>query len=187
MRLIVGTILAALVALGDAAPIAAAEAGLRIVGSKQHHFLKVIRDGKVLRTFHASVGWGEGGTKAAIGDGRTPIGVYHVYEKRPSERFRWFLALNYPDSEDADRAFTAGRIDADTWANIWLADRQGDPPPYDTPLGAFVGIHGTGAEGQKAKLRQGSDWTDGCIALSDGDIDELYMMTPVGTDVEIRE
>ena len=186
MRSWARVIVAAAVVVAGVFPVGA-EPGLRIEVSKSHHVLKVVRDGRVLRTFHASFGWGEGGTKAAIGDGRTPIGRYHVYEKRPSERFRWFLALNYPDSEDADRAFDAGRIDADTWANIWVADRRGDPPPYDTALGAFVGIHGTGAEGRVARLRQGSDWTDGCIALSDSDIDELVMMTPVGTEVEIRE
>jgi murein L,D-transpeptidase YafK len=186
VRFLTNVLIAAAVVLAES-HLLAAQSGLRIEVSKTHHALKVIRDGRMLRTFHASFGWGEGGTKIAIGDGRTPTGVYHVYEKRPSERFRWFLALNYPDSQDADRAFEAGRIDADTWADIWVADRSGDPPPYNTPLGAFVGIHGTGAEGRVARLRQGSDWTDGCIALSDSDIDELVMMTPVGTEVDIRE
>jgi len=54
--------------------------------------------------------------------------LYRVYARRPSDRFRWFLALNYPDSDDADRAFEAGRIDADAWADIWVADRRGDAP-----------------------------------------------------------
>ncbi len=165
----------------------AADAGLRIVVSKQHHVVKVVRDGKVLRTFRASFGWGSGGTKETLGDGRTPVGVYRVWEKRPSERFRWFIALSYPGVADADRAFEAGRIDADAWADIFIADRRGEAPPRNTPLGWAIGFHGTGAEGRKAKLREISDWTDGCIALSDSDIDELYMMTPVGTEVEIDE
>jgi hypothetical protein len=97
------------------------------------------------------------------------------------------LALNYPDSEDADRAFSAGRISADTWADIWLADKQHERPPWNTPLGAFVGIHGTGVNGRAARLREVSDWTDGCVALRDADIDELYAMTPVSTKVDIRE
>ena len=84
-------------------------------------------------------------------------------------------------------ATQAPSISADTWADIWLADKMGQEPPWNTPLGAFVGIHGTGAGGRKAKLRRVSDWTDGCIAVSDRDIDELYEMIPVGTVVEIRE
>ena len=172
--------------LSGIVPASAADAGLRIEVSKKHHVLKVVRDGKVLRTFRASFGFAEG-RKLWLGDGRTPVGRYRVYEKRPSERFRWFLALTYPGIEDADRAFEAGRITADTWADIWIAERSGTPPPYNTPLGAFIGIHGTGAEGRKKKLRHISDWTDGCIALSDGDMDELFAMTPVGTEVEIDE
>jgi len=183
-RLVVGVVIARVLFGG---PAVAAEAGLRIVVSKQHHVVKVVRDGRVLRTFRASFGWGPDGTKEVVGDGRTPVGLYRIYEKRPSERFRWFIALNYPGIADADRAFAAGLISADSWADVWLADRRGDPPPRNTLLGGAIGFHGTGAEGRKKKLREISDWTDGCIALSDGDIDELYMMTPVGTEVEISE
>ena len=163
-----------------------AEPGLRIVASKKHHVLKVIRDGKTLRTFRASFGYSEG-QKESIGDGRTPVGRYFVYERKPSDRFRWFLGISYPGIEDADRAFEKGRISADTWADIFIAERSRQAPPYDTPLGGFIGIHGTGAEGRKAKLRQISDWTDGCVALNDSDMDELFAMTPVGTVVEIEE
>jgi len=160
---------------------------LRLVVWKRRHVLEVRYGGKVVRRYRVSLGLDPVGAKESRGDRKTPVGSYYVYEKRPSERFRWFLALNYPDSDDADRAFGRGRISADTWADIWIADRFHHQPPWDTPLGAFVGIHGTGAEGRRARLRQASDWTDGCIALGDRDVDELYEMTPVGTPVEIRE
>jgi murein L,D-transpeptidase YafK len=176
------TLAAALVASRSAA----AEP-LRILVRKAQHKLIVLRGGKVVRTYRVSLGIAPIGAKTVRGDGKTPVGVYAVYEKRPSDRFRWFLALNYPAKEDADRAFAANRISADTWADIWIADKTGHEPPWDTPLGAFVGIHGTGASGRTAKLRLVSDWTDGCIALSDPDIDELFEMIPVGTVVEIRE
>jgi murein L,D-transpeptidase YafK len=166
---------------------AAATEPFRILVRKAQHKLVVLRGGKVVRTYHVSLGISPVGQKTVRGDGKTPVGVYTVYEKRPSDRFLWFLALNYPAKEDADRAFAANRISADTWADIWIADKTGQEPPWDTSLGAFVGIHGTGASGRTAKLRLVSDWTDGCIALSDRDIDELYEMIPVGTVVEIRE
>jgi len=166
---------------------AAAAEPLWILVWKGRHKLVVLNGTKAVRTYHVSLGISPIGPKTVRGDGKTPVGVYTVYEKRPSDRFRWFLALNYPAKEDADRAFAANRISADTWADIWIADKTGHEPPWDTPLGAFVGIHGTGATGRTAKLRLASDWTDGCIAVSDRDIDELYEMIPVGTVVEIRE
>ena len=139
----------------------------------------------------AALVWVSGVAKLLAGDSQCKwefwFRAHHTYDKRPSDRFRWFLALNYPSSGDADRAFKAGLISADTWADIWLADKRGERPPWSTALGGFVGIHGTGAGGRKGQLRLISDWTDGCIALSDRDIDELYQVIPVGTTVEIRE
>jgi murein L,D-transpeptidase YafK len=176
----VGVILLALVTRASAESV-------RIVVWKQRRVLEVLNTNRVIRRYAISLGISPVGGKEVRGDGKTPVGRYYVYEKRPSNRFRWFLALNYPDSEDADRAFEAGRISADTWADIWIADRTGQTPPWDTPLGAFVGIHGTGANGRKAKLRLASDWTDGCIAVSDRDIEDLYALVPVGTAVEIHE
>jgi len=178
---------AAAIATALAASRAVAAEPLRILVWKARHRLVVLSGSKVVRSYHVSLGMSPVGPKTVRGDGKTPVGVYAVYEKRPSERFRWFLALNYPAKEDADRAFAANRISADTWADIWIADKTGQAPPWDTPLGAFVGIHGTGAGGRTAKLRLASDWTNGCIALSDRDIDELYETIPVGTVVEIRE
>ncbi len=176
-----------LVAAGLAVTRAAASEPLLIRVWKAQHKLDVLSGSKIVRTYHVSLGISPVGPKTVRGDGKTPVGVYSVYDKRPSDRFRWFLALNYPAKEDADRAFAANRISADTWADIWEADKMGQEPPWDTPLGAFVGIHGTGASGRQAKLRLASDWTDGCIAVSDRAIDELYEMIPVGTVVEIRE
>ena len=176
----IGVILLALVAQVSAG-------GFRVIVWKQRRVLEVLNADRVIRRYPVSLGISPVGRKESRGDGKTPVGRYYVYEKRPSDRFRWFLALNYPDSDDADRAFEAGRISAGTWADIWIADRTGQTPPWDTPLGAFVGIHGTGADARKARLRLASDWTDGCIAVSDHDIEELYALIPVGTAVEIRE
>ncbi len=176
-----------MLAAGLAVDRAAATEPLRIRVWKARHKLEVLSGAKIVRSYRISLGVSPIGPKTVRGDGKTPVGAYAVYGKRPSKRFRWFLALNYPAKEDADRAFAANRISADTWADIWVADKTGQEPPWDTPLGAFVGIHGTGAGGRTGKLRLASDWTDGCIALSDRDIDELYEMVPVGTVVEIRE
>jgi murein L,D-transpeptidase YafK len=180
-------LVAATLVLGALVTRAGAQGALRLVILKRQHLLEVLQGDRIVRLYRVSLGFSPFGPKQIRGDGKTPVGVYAVYDKRPSDRFRWFLALNYPASQDADRAFNAGLISADTWADIYLADKRGDRPPWSTALGGLVGIHGTGAGGRKARLRLISDWTDGCIALSDHDIDELYAMVSVGTTVEIRE
>jgi murein L,D-transpeptidase YafK len=185
-RALLGAVILLAIALLPA-PARAADGKVRLVVWKKLHLLQLLRGEKVLRTYRISLGVAPQGPKELRGDGRTPVGVYTVYEKRPSERFHRFLALSYPDSSDADRAFDAGLISADTWADIWLASKRGEKPPYNTPLGGFVGIHGTGSSGRKAELRRVVDWTDGCIALSDRDIAELYGLVPVGSPVEIQE
>lgn len=174
-----------LVLAGATASRADDDVKLRVL--KRKHMLQVLIDGKEVRRFRVSLGFDPRGPKLLRGDGRTPVGDYVIYDKRPSDRFRWFLALNYPAVTDADRAFKAGLISEDTWTEIFFAEREHHAPPWDTPLGAFIGIHGTGGGGWVARKRQISDWTDGCIAVSDRDIDELYDLTPVGTRVEIRE
>jgi murein L,D-transpeptidase YafK len=183
-----GRLVAAAVWIALLAVAASASAEqLRIVVWKQRHVMQLTRGDQVLRQYRVSLGYSPFGRKEIRGDGRTPVGIYYIYEKRPSDRFRWFLALNYPDRDDADRAFDAGRISADTWADIWLADKFHSQPPWNTPLGGFVGLHGTGGDRWKSRMRLVSDWTDGCVAVSDAAIDELYAIVPVGTEVEIRE
>jgi murein L,D-transpeptidase YafK len=161
--------------------------GIRIVVWKAKRELWVLRNEKLFRHYPISLGASPEGYKLVKGDGKTPVGVYWVYEKRSETRFHRFLALSYPSPDDAERAFRAGMITADTWADIWVAGKRRQKPPYDTPLGGFVGIHGTGAEGRQARMRQLWDWTEGCIALSDRDVEELYDLTPVGATVEIFE
>ncbi len=163
------------------------EPGLRIVVWKSKRQLWLARDEKVIRRYPISLGKEPRGPKEMRGDGRTPVGVYYVYEKREKTKYHRFLALNYPAVQDAERALRLGQITADTWADIWIADTRRQKPPWNTPLGGFVGIHGTGGQGRQAQLRRLLDWTEGCIALSDRDVEELYDLTPVGTPVEIEE
>ena len=164
-----------------------ADPGYEVLVFKAQRRLVVRHEGHTIRTYPVSLGRSPEGPKEAFGDMKTPVGRYRIYDKRPSTKFHLFLAINYPELADAERAFQAGRISADVWADIWYASVRRERPPWNTPLGAFVGIHGTGAQGRKARLREVSDWTEGCIALSDRHIEELYALIPVGTPVEIIE
>lgn len=115
------------------------------------------------------------GTKLKQGDMRTPEGWYRTSD-RPWSRFYAALTIDYPDVRDAKRGLTAGRITQTQHDSIVTAQRESRLPPMNTPLGGQILIHGGGSSG---------DWTLGCIALDDADIDALREALPksLRTDV----
>ncbi|MGH7818665.1 MAG: L,D-transpeptidase family protein [Candidatus Binatia bacterium] len=169
------------------AATAGADPPVRIVVWKAQRQIWLMHGDRVVRRYPVSLGRDPVGPKEGFGDMKTPVGTYFIYEKRAKTKYHRFLAINYPELADAERAFRSGVISATTWADIWYASKRREKPPWDTPLGGFVGIHGTGAAGRRARLRHVLDWTEGCIALSDRHIEELYDLVPVGTTVEIHE
>lgn len=136
---------------------------------------------QLVRTFSVALGKEPNGSKERRGDGRTPVGRYYIVEKKPSRKFRRFLGLNYPNLYDAERALGRGWIDEAIWADIFFADLNRAIPPQTTLLGGRVGIHGYGG-----RVELPIDWTEGCIAVRDQEIDYLYDLLPVGTPVDIR-
>jgi murein L,D-transpeptidase YafK len=149
---------------------------------KQKHEMWLEQKGMVTRKFRVALGPQSSATKQYRGDGRTPVGTYYVVEKRPKSPFRHFLGINYPNIDDAERGFAEHLITADQWADILFATLRGEPPPSRTALGGRVGIHGYGGRPEAA-----IDWTQGCIAVSDADIDYLYPLVPIGTPVKIHD
>ncbi len=128
------------------------------------------------------------GDKRTRGDNRTPEGDYRVVEKKTSDKFHRFLGIDYPNLEDADRAFNEGKLTADQWVEILHANTKGVKPPWNTPLGGFVGIHGIGDdEGVKLQAIGDWNWTNGCVALRNHHVEELFQRVPLGTVVRIRK
>ena len=136
----------------------------------------------VLGQFRVALGqqprWG----KELQGDGRTPVGRYYVSEKKAESRFHRFLGISYPNVDDAGRGYRRGLIDAGQWADIFFANLRGDAPPWHTVLGGRVGIHGYGDRPYVP-----IDWTEGCIAVSNDDIELIYDRASLGTPVIINE
>lgn len=122
------------------------------------------------------------GTKRTGGDWRTPEGLYHIVSDTPS-RFHRFLLLDYPSVEDAEDAYLDGRISGRDYRRIAQAHEHGKLPPQHTPLGGGIGLHGEGPDWQGYSHLL--DWTYGCIALSDADIDFLAERVAEGTPVRI--
>jgi murein L,D-transpeptidase YafK len=133
------------------------------------------------RQFKVSLGRAPHFAKEERGDYRTPVGRYYIAFKKPS-RFDRFMGISYPNIDDAEKGYQRGLIGADQWADIFFANMNLDTPPPRTPLGGMVGIHGFGDRDYLP-----IDWTEGCIAVSNDEIEYLYNVTPVGTPVLIHE
>lgn len=136
---------------------------------KSGHRMEVYYKGRLYKTFHAVFGRRLGaGAKEWEGDMRTPEGDYLIVAKRRSRRFRWFLALNYPNAIDHAR-----------FAHL----RAIGEVPGGVREGGEIGIHGT----EMPLLNVGDiNWTTGCISVDNSDISELERLLPVGTLVVIN-
>ncbi len=151
---------------------------------KSKHRLLYFENDILKRRFPITLGTRPLGEKERAGDRRTPEGEYYISSKKPISRFRRFLGLSYPNIEDARRGLERRLIGSGDFVRIRRAIEAGRQPPWGTPLGGYVGIHGEG-EYRGFTKRHHLNWTDGCIALSDEDIETLYRLVDVGTPVLI--
>ena len=112
-----------------------------------------------LRSFNVGLGFAPIGHKLQRGDGKTPLGRYIIDRKNPRSQFYLSLGISYPNTQDIQMAKARG---VDPGGDIFI---HGQPNNAKTPL------HG--------------DWTEGCIAVSNKEMDILYRAVPVGTPVHI--
>jgi murein L,D-transpeptidase YafK len=150
---------------------------MEIIVSKSERILEIHDGGRLLKSYSIVLGSCPLGTKEREGDGRTPEGVYFVRVKNEESKFHLSLGLNYPSAEDAARGVGSGLIGREVEAEIAAAETAGKLPPQKTPLGGEIYIHGGGTAG---------DWTQGCIAMADGDVEDLFSRVEPGTRVVIR-
>ncbi len=147
--------------------------------------LEVLQD-KQVKVSLADIAIGRYGTTEAKrrGDNRTPLGSYHVAWMEPRSHFHYFIGLDYPTPAQARTAADQGIIGADERRSIERAFRQGRAPPQNTALGGLIGIHGLGAGDRAIHARY--NWTRGCVALTNEQIDILLHWIKIGTRVEVR-
>ena len=148
----------------------------RLVIKKSARVLEVYEGTALVKTYSMVLGFSPELDKEIEGDGRTPEGEFYVFTKNPKSRFHVSLGLSYPAPDDAERGITAGLINRDEYAAIVKANAERGMPPQKTALGGEIYIHGGGTA---------NDWTDGCIALKDEEMTELFNAIPVGTRVRI--
>lgn len=135
----------------------------RIVIVKSAHMMTLISHGEVIRAYKVALGDPKG-PKVQQGDKKTPEGVYFVDGKNAHSLFHRALHLSYPNAADRERARTLG---VNPGGDIEI---HGLPKQY-----AWMGA-----------AHRSIDWTTGCIAVTNPEIDEIWDEVGVGTPVEIR-
>lgn len=136
----------------------------RIVMIKSERRLTLFHGDKVLKTYKVALGGHPVGTKTRQGDGKTPEGNYVIDSRNAHSQFHLSLHISYPNADDRARA---RKLRVNPGGDIYI---HGLPPAY-----AFLG-----------SLHRQTDWTLGCIAVTDAEIEEIWSLVPIGTPVEIK-
>src|ERR1700722_2056523 len=136
----------------------------RIVVYKAQRQLELRRAGELIRSYHIALGRNPIGPKVERGDGKTPEGTYFIDRRNIASEYHLSLHISYPETADIKRA---AALNVDPGANILI---HGEPNILDH-------------EGKSHLLK---DWTAGCIALHNTDMDEVWRMTEDGVTVEIH-
>lgn len=134
----------------------AAERADEIRVDKSDRRMTLLRGGNVIKSYRILLGDAPAGHKRQQGDERTPEGRYRITYRNDKSRFHLSLRVSYPNEADRRQARARG---VDPGGDIMI--HGGTPPGYSR------------------------DWTDGCIALSDAQIEEVWRLVPVGTPIEI--
>ena len=138
---------------------------MQIIVEKAARRLTLYDHETVLFSCRAGLGREPEGPKRAEGDGRTPEGSYRICLTKPAGKYGRSLGLSYPSVADGETALREGRIDERTMEAIRTAHARDVRPPWGSPLGGEIYIHEGGSS---------SDWTQGCIALDEADMDRLF-------------
>ena len=148
--------------------------------------LSIMQGQKPIKVFRPiALGSSGAGVKSGRGDNRTPTGVFRIGWINDQSRFKTFIGLDYPNPDYAERALREHRIDRTTYERIRAAWLTGQTPPQNTPLGGQIGIHGVGM-GDPRIHSAGINWTSGCVALDNSQIEALRPWVKKGMRVEIR-
>jgi len=148
----------------SAQQLAAPQKADSILILKKDHVMELLVGGKVIRVYKVALGRGGLSPKEREGDGCTPEGHYMIDSRNAVSHYHKALHVSYPGAEDRKRAAKLGV----------------------SPGGAIM-IHGLpNGMGWLGAGHRLYDWTLGCIAVTDEEIDEIWELVPVGTPVEIR-
>jgi len=136
----------------------------RVVVVKSQRTLTLMSRGKALKTYRVALGGDPVGPKERQGDHKTPVGTYILDRRNAHSQFYHSIHISYPDAQDRVRAAKLG------------VSPGGDVYVHGLP-------NGYGWVGSSHRLK---DWTDGCIAVTNEEMDEIWRAVPDGTVIEIK-
>ena len=135
----------------------------RVVVRKAERRLILMHGGNVVRSYHVALGLNPQGQKERAGDFRTPEGSYHLDRRNPRSDFFLSIKVSYPNEQDIRRAHTRH---------------------WDT--GGSIMIHGLpNVLKHEQEYYESHDWTDGCVAVSNADMVEIWMLVPDDVPIDI--
>lgn len=137
----------------------------RLVVKKADRKMEAYYKGELLKTYTISLGFNPIGHKEYEGDGKTPEGVYTINDRNPKSGYYLNLGVSYPNEKDRQHASSLGK----------------------SP-GGDIKIHGlrNGNAGYIGKFHRFKDWTAGCIAVTNDEVQELYDAVILGSEIEIK-
>ncbi|WP_414898943.1 L,D-transpeptidase family protein [Rhodovulum sp. YEN HP10] len=130
----------------------------RVVVMKGQRMMYLLHHDQVLKAYPISLGYAPAGPKQVEGDGKTPEGRYHIDRRNPNSRYHLSVGIDYPNEADIETAKALGM-----------------------KPGGDIFIHGRAKENRRRK----DDWTAGCIAVSDSEMEDIYAMVRDGTVIDI--
>ncbi len=137
----------------------------KILIIKHERKLEVYSNGQKLKTYKIALGKEATGAKEFKGDKKTPEGFYIINDKNPTSDFHLNLGISNPNKSDLRHA-----------------------EKFNQSAGGLIKIHGLrNGAGLIGKFHQFFDWTVGCIAVTNSEIEELYKNVPIGTEIEIKK
>lgn len=177
-------LLAAALLLGTA-PARATDSQPWVLVDTRQQTLSVIQHGRIIEEF-SDIAVGRGGTAEVRlrGDKKTPLGEFRVGWVNRDSSYHLFFGLSYPGEPNAREALKQHLLDEETYEAIRRAVVRNQTPPQNTPLGGNIGIHGLGK--RDMEIHRSFNWTEGCIALTNGQIERLARWVDIGTRVVIR-
>lgn len=162
-----------------------ANPGVHVVVDTRDQTITVFEGDRVAERFD-NIAIGRAGTtpdKRHL-DNKTPLGEYRVARIKHDSDYHLFIGFDFPTEPQARRALSDGRINRAQYDAIASAAARDRLPPQNTPLGGYIGIHGIG-EGDP-EIHESFNWTQGCIALTNEEIDRLARHVRMGTPVRVE-
>ena len=131
---------------------------------KKEHKLLLLSGDRIVKAYSVALGSGGLAPKQRQGDDKTPEGLYWIDSRNPASRFHLALHISYPDQSDKEQA-----------------RKRGVSP------GGDIMIHGLpNGYGWVGATHRARDWTDGCVAVTNEEMDEIWELVPNGTPIELR-